>query len=56
MINKKIARLQKLALKAAIARNKFEEALEKAKQKRDWVPICAAEGIYPGADPCDWMC
>jgi ribonuclease PH len=56
MINKKIERLQRLALKAAMARDKFEAALEKAKQHRNWVAICEERCISPDADAGDWMC
>jgi ribonuclease PH len=56
MMNKKIERLHKLALKAAVAREKLEEALAKAQRDRNWVPICIAEGIDPHANAGDWMC
>jgi hypothetical protein len=56
MMNKKITRLQKLALKAAVARDKFEEALAKAQQERNWVATCIIEGIDPQANAGDWMC
>ena len=56
MINKKIERLQRLALKAAMARDKFEAALEKAKQQRNWVAICEEHCMSPDADAGDWMC
>ena len=56
MINKKIERLQRLALKAAMARDKFEAALEKAKQQRNWVAICEEQSVSPDADAGDWMC
>jgi hypothetical protein len=53
---KKITRLHKLALKAAVARDKFEQALAKAQRERNWVDICIAEGIDPQANAGDWMC
>jgi len=53
--NRKIERLRRLAEKAADARDKFEEALEKAKEQRNWQAISEAEGIDPGADVGDWM-
>ena len=56
MINKKIERLQRLALKAAMARDKFEAALEKAKQQRNWVAICEEQSVSPDAEAGDWMC
>jgi len=56
MINKKITRLHKLALKAAVARDEFEQALAKAQRERNWVDICIAEGIDPQANAGDWMC
>ena len=56
MINKKIERLQRLALKAAMARDKFEAALEKAKQQRNWVAICEEHCLSPDAEAGDWMC
>ena len=56
MKNKKIIRLHKLALKAAVARDKFEEALAKAQRERNWVAVCIAEGIDPQANAGDWMC
>ena len=56
MINKKITRLHKLALKAAVARDKFEEALAKAQRERSWDALCEAEGIDPQANAGDWMC
>ena len=52
----KITRLHKLALKAAVARDKFEQALAKAQRERNWVDICIAEGIDPQANAGDWMC
>ena len=55
-MNKKIERLHELAYKAAVARDKFEDALEKAKGQRDWEAICLSEGLYPNANPGDWMC
>lgn len=55
-MNKKIQRLQKLAQKASLALGKFEDALEKAKEQRNWETICIAEGICPEADVGDWMC
>ena len=56
MINKKIEKLHKLAVKAAVARELFEIALEKAQRERNWVNICIAEGIDPQANAGDWMC
>jgi len=56
MINKKITRLHKLALKAAVARDKFEAALAKAQRERNWVALCIVEGIDPQANAGDWMC
>ena len=55
-MNKKIQRLQKLAQKASLALGKFEDALEKAKEQRNWKTICEAEGVSPEADVGDWMC
>lgn len=51
-----IAQLQALARKAAKAREKFEEALEKAKQYPIWEDMCEKAGICPDSDPSDWMC
>ena len=54
-MNRKIERLKRLAEKAVDARDKFEDALEKAKEQRNWETICEAEGIAPEADAGDWM-
>ena len=51
-----IAQLQALARKAALARDKFEIALEKAKQLPLWEDMCEKAGICPDSDTSDWMC
>jgi hypothetical protein len=54
----KIERLQKLAHKAVMARDKFEEALEAAKALPNWEKLIEKDGrgLSTTADAGDWMC
>jgi len=51
----RLNRLTSLARKAAEARDKLYDALERAKERRDWEEFCAATGVAPDADASDWM-
>lgn len=51
-----IDRLRRKAFRAALAQEAFSDALEKAKERRDWEAMCEAHGIAPDADAGDWMC
>ncbi len=53
--SKKIARLQKMAGRAARARAAFKNALYKAKAHPGWIDAAIEAFISPDAGPNDWM-
>lgn len=56
--DKIMSALQKKAKRAWEARDKFENALDKAKARKDWIEICEMSTMQasPDADAGDWMC
>lgn len=51
-----IAKLQRMASRAADSRDAFESALERAKERPDWRKVCAEARIEPDCNTGDWLC
>jgi len=56
-LKKQHQRLLKMATRAAIARDRFSDALEKAKDdEQNWAAMCEVTDTSPESDVGDWMC
>lgn len=53
---KHLEKLQRMADRAADARDKFETAFRKAQDAPGWEEACDAAGRYAKGNPGDWMC